>query len=124
MPFQATDGVANNRRGFNANAFTAFTCGTSFTNTAVCGPRGFRRGTSGINQFRLDNPVNNIDAILRKQTRLFSERNNLELRFEAFNLLNKTQFTTINLNLTSANFGVYSDTRESRSVQLAVRLSF
>lgn len=123
-PFQATDGVANNRRGFNANAFAAFTCGTSFNNFAVCGPRGFRRGSSGINQFRLSNPVNTIDAILAKKIRLFSERNNLELRFEAFNLLNKTQFTTINLNLSSSNFGVYSDTRESRSVQLAARFNF
>lgn len=123
-PFQATDGVANNRRGFNANAFASFTCGTSFNNFAVCGSRGFRRGTSGINQFRLSNPVNQIDAILTKKVRLFSERNNLELRFEAFNLLNKTQFTTINLSLTSANFGVYSDTRESRSIQLAARFNF
>lgn len=123
-PFQALDGVSNNRRGFNADAFRSFTCGTSFNNFAVCGPRGFRRGTSGINQFRLNNPINNIDAILAKKVRLFSERNNLELRFEAFNLLNTTQFTTINLNLTSPNFGVFTDTRESRSIQLAARLNF
>lgn len=128
-PFVALDGVENDRRGFNIDAFRSFTCGTSFNNFAVCGPTGFRRGTLGINQFRLDNPVNQVDAILAKKIQLFSERNNLELRFEAFNLFNKTQFTTINLSLTpanlaSGNFGRFTDTRESRSVQLAARLNF
>lgn len=123
-PFQALNGVQNDRRGFNAAAFRAFSCGTGFTNTAVCGSRGFRRGTSGVNQFRLDNPVNQVDAILAKRVKLFSERNNLELRFEAFNLFNTTQFTTINLNIVSPNFSRFTDTRESRSVQLAARLNF
>lgn len=118
--FAAMDGVANNRRGFNADAFSIANCGTNFS---LCGGVG-RRGTSGRNQFRLDNPINQWDAILTKRIQLFSERNNLELRFEAFNLLNTTQFTTINLNLSSPNFGVYTDTRESRSIQLGARLSF
>lgn len=118
--FTAMDGVANDRRGFNANAFAIANCGTNF---ALCGGTG-RRGTAGRNQFRLDNPVNQWDAVLTKYIKLFSETNNLELRFEAFNLLNTTQFTTINLNLSSANFGIYTDTRESRSVQLGARLNF
>lgn len=118
--FTAMDGVSNDRRGFNADAFAIANCGSDFS---ACGGVG-RRGTSGRNQFRLDNPVNQWDAILAKKIRLFSETNNLELRFEAFNLLNTTQFTTINLNLSSANFGVYTDTRESRSIQLGVRLNF
>jgi hypothetical protein len=126
-PFEALDGVDNDRQGFNASAFRSFSCGTGFTNTAVCGPTGFRRGTSGINQFRLDNPTNNFDVILAKRLKLFSESNNLELRFEAFNVLNTTQFTTINLNLTSSGvsgFGKYTDQRESRVIQLAARLNF
>ncbi len=118
--FTALNGVENDRRGFNANAFAAASCGTNF---ALCGGTG-RRGTTGRNQFRLDNPVNQWDAILSKRIALFNERNNLELRFEAFNLLNTTQFTTINLNLSSPQFGVYTDTRESRSLQLGVRFNF
>ncbi len=110
----------NDRRAFNRNAFAIANCGTNF---ALCGGRG-RRGTSGRNQFRLNNPINNWDAILTKKTKLFSERNNLELRFEAFNLLNKTQFTTVNLNLNSTDFGRYTDTRESRSLQFGARLNF
>lgn len=110
----------NDRRAFNRAAFATANCGTNF---ALCGGRG-RRGTSGRNQFRLNNPVNNWDAVLTKYVKLFSERNNLELRFEAFNLFNTTQFTTVNLNLSSADFGRYTATRESRSVQLGARLNF
>ena len=123
-PFQAMNGIESNRRAFNANAFRAFSCGTSFNNFAECGPTGFRRGTSGVNQFRLDNPINNVDAILAKRIKLFSESNNLELRFEVFNLLNKTQFTTVNTNIISPNFGIFTDQRESRVVQLAARFNF
>ncbi|MDQ2747820.1 MAG: hypothetical protein M3T96_11245, partial [Acidobacteriota bacterium] len=149
--FQALDGVQNDRRGFNANTFKSFNCartvtivgGGTVTNvlgtaTADC-PNGPRRGTSGFNQFRLDNPLNNFDFIATKRLKLFSERNNLELRFEAFNLLNKTQFTTINTNLNNVfrnpdgtinetdprtSFGRYTDQRESRSIQLGARLNF
>ncbi|HWS53830.1 MAG TPA: TonB-dependent receptor [Pyrinomonadaceae bacterium] len=117
-------------RAFNQNAFVAF------GNPAVVGTdlRGrFRRGTAGANQFRANNGINNIDLILIKRTAL-SETTNLELRFEAFNALNHTQFgpdgttaagiTGINLNLTSPNFGKYISARESRVVQLAARFSF
>ena len=110
----------NDRQAFNRSAFATANCGTSFQ---LCGGVG-RRGTSGKNQFRLNNPINNWDAILTKKTKLFSESNYLELRVEAFNLLNTTQFTTVNLNLSSPNFGKYTDTRESRSIQLGARITF
>ena len=150
-PFQALNGVENDRRGFNANAFRTFNCARTVTlvgggtvanvlgtPTADC-PNGPRRGTSGINQFRLDNPLNNVDAIVTKRVKFFSERNNLELRFEAFNLFNTTQFTTINTNLNNVfrnadgtinetdprtSFGRFTDQRESRSIQLGIRLNF
>ncbi len=134
-PFQVANGH-NDRQGFNANAFTIADCrvlaanGTPVVNQnfSRCinadGTRG-RRGTSTLNQFRLDNPTNNVDFVVAKRIRLFGERNNLELRGEAFNLFNTTQFTTINLNLlTPTSFGKYTDTRESRVIQLAVRLNF
>lgn len=156
-PFQALNAVENNRRGFNVDAFRPVVCTTTVrlvdntpTNpndnptvsnvlglpTADC-PNGPRRGTSGINQFRLDNPQNNVDAVLTKRVRLFSDRNNLELRVEAFNLFNTTQFTTINTNLNTivrnpdgsideprTTFGRFTDQRESRSIQLGARLNF
>lgn len=124
---------ADRFRAFNANAFAAFTCGTTFQ---LCinpdGTRG-RRGTSGRNQYRLDNTTNNVDAILSKRTRLFSESTSLELRFEAFNLFNRVQFngTTapvgslpIDLNLNSAGFGTYRSAAQARVIQLGARINF
>ncbi len=138
-PFRIVDPFQNNRRGFNIDAFRSFRCDVNgtFTTTADC-PNGPRRGTSGINQFRLDNPINNIDVALIKRIRLIGERFNLELRGEAFNLLNKTQFTTINTNLNNivrdpmtgvineelTSFGRYTDYREGRIIQLGIRLNF
>ncbi len=137
VAYQPLDGVANDRQAFNAGAFVEYNCSVTATPvggggaitgilgvpTAAC-PNGFRRGTSSRNLFRLNNPVNNWDAILTKKTRLFNERNILELRFEAFNLLNKTQFTTIENRLNNASFGKYTGTRESRIIQLGVKLTF
>ncbi len=55
---------------------------------------------------------------------MFCERNNLELRFEAFNLLNTTQFTEIDLNLSSGDFGLFTQQREARSIQIGARIHF
>ncbi len=140
-PFTTLNPQDNDRLGFNPGAFQILDCGSNFTNFAACGPRGFRRGTATGLLFRLDNPTNNWDLALIKKTRLFGEKNILELRFEAFNALNHTQFTTINtnlndliyntpgdptsgINLDRTTFGRYTDTAESRVIQLGIRLSF
>ncbi len=123
-PYTQLDPQTNDRQAFNASAFATFSCGSTFNNTAVCGPNGFRRGTAGRNQHRLNNPTNNFDLVLVKKTRLFSETNLLELRFEAFNALNKTQFTTVDTNLANAAFGKYTNTREARIIQLGARITF
>ncbi len=165
-PYQNVDPKTNNRQAFNADAFNPVSCrlvervanstNTGFVNVnrgdfAACGGTG-RRGTSGRNQFRLDNPVNNFDVVLSKSTRLFSDFNNLEIRFEAFNVFNTTQFTTIDTSFTAGgsivdaprvsadpavaanptgitvvrnpNFGKFNGQRESRSAQVGIRLSF
>ena len=121
-------------RAFNRDAFVAF--GNTAAPPVGVGTdlRGrFRRGTAGANQFRLNNGINNLDLILIKRTAI-TETSNLELRFEAFNALNHTQFgpdgttaagiTGVNLNLLSPNFGKYISARESRVIQLAARFSF
>lgn len=123
--FQNIDPRANNGRAFNRDAFAIANCGADFS---LCGGVG-RRGTSGRNQFRLDNPVNNWDLVLVKKTRLFNERNYLELRFEAFNAFNTTQFTSVDLNLgtlarPSQTFGNFTDTAEPRVIQLGARITF
>jgi hypothetical protein len=163
-PFQNLDPRSNDGRAFNIDAFRRISAPVTNPTGACPGSgypgdrcisltdprifilaRDFRRGTAGFNQFRLGNTVNNFDLILAKNTKL-GERMNMELRFEAFNALNHTQFTTVDLNLGSAstctagpakdqitgdcnrasnaNFGKYTGARESRVIQLGARFSF
>jgi carboxypeptidase family protein len=134
-PFHTLDPRTDNLLAFNPKAFANGT-------VTSCAPASFatcaRRGTSGVNQFRLKNGINNFDLILSKRTKLWSESSSLELRFEAFNALNHTQFgpndtsvaqggtapTGVNLNVTNASFGKFTSARESRVVQLGARFSF
>jgi outer membrane receptor protein involved in Fe transport len=130
-PFQLLDPRSNDRRAFNADAFHSFldSSATGF-NLAT----QFRRGTSLRNQFRAGNIINNWDLILSKKTRLWSESTGLELRFEAFNALNHTQFTTLNTTLpntapgtpvpATSSFGRYTGARESRVIQIGARFTF
>jgi len=119
-PFVHLDPRQNSERAFNASAFKNLACPATAPGFGQCA----RRGTSGINQFRVPNGINNWDMILSKKTRLWNETSNLELRFEAFNALNHTQFTTLNTTITSAGFGKFTAARESRVIQLGARISF
>lgn len=122
--FTVLDPRANQERAFNPTAFKNATlaCGN-----LTCA----RRGTSAANQFRVPNGVNNFDFILSKTTRLWSETSALELRFEAFNAFNHTQFTTLNTTLPAvgtnpalSSFGKFTAARESRVIQLGARFTF
>lgn len=129
---QLVDARKNERRAFNADAFRAITLPANGDLTNF-----FRRGTSGRNQFRAANGVNNFDLIVTKSTRLWSETTRLELRLEAFNAFNHTQFTNLDLNVNNivrdangavdasrSSFGKFVAARESRVLQLAARFSF
>jgi hypothetical protein len=125
-PFTPLDPRANGERAFNPTAFRNATL-TCVPASLACA----RRGTSGVNQFRVPNGVNNFDLIVTKKTRLWSESTSLELRFEAFNAFNHTQFTTLNTTLPAvgsdpalSNFGKFTAARESRVIQLGARFSF
>jgi hypothetical protein len=137
--FTLLDPKTNNLAAFNANAFAVADCrvltpggtpvaGQNFNRCINADGTKGRRGSAGRNQFRLDNPINNWDIVMTKKTRLWNETSNLELRFEAFNLLNYTQFTTIDLNFqpnnANPNFGHYTASAPARSVQLGARISF
>jgi carboxypeptidase family protein/TonB-dependent receptor-like protein len=125
-PFTYADPRETDSRAFNIDAFRSFNVNLA---------QSFRRGTSGPNQFRARNGINNWDLILSKKTPLGSEVRNLELRFEAFNAFNHTQFgpeagTTgsgIDLNLNNVSrgtFGKFISAREARVIQLGARISF
>lgn len=136
-PYQNLDprDPANPEREFNADAFRNAPCPA--TSSAATFLACNRRGSAGLNQFRANNGVNNVDLILSKKTRLWSESTSLELRFEAFNAFNHTQFTTLNTNLNNivrnadgsinpalTTFGKFTAAREARVIQLGARFSF
>lgn len=64
-----------------------------------------------------------VDFTLTKIIR-FSETMRLQLRGEAFNVFNKTNFTTINTAATTTTFGAVTGTRDPRTLQLGVKFYF
>lgn len=66
----------------------------------------------------------NADAALIKRTR-FNERMNLELRLEAFNVFNHTNFSVgENWDINSADFGKITSTFDPRIIQLAFKFNW
>jgi len=64
------------------------------------------------------------DMALLKSTRI-TETVNMQFRAEAFNLFNHTNFSTIGTSsLTSTTYGMVTNTRDPRILQLAVKFSF
>ena len=61
-------------------------------------------------------------ALLR--TVRFTERLNLELRWETYNIANHANFSAINTTQTSGAFGRYTNTLDPRKMQLGARFSF
>jgi Carboxypeptidase regulatory-like domain/TonB dependent receptor len=81
------------------------------------------QGNSGRNQIEIPGTAN-WDASLFKNTRI-GERFTTQLRFEAFNIFNRTHFNAPNLSWTSPNFGQITSTLiDARRLQLGLRLMF
>ena len=81
------------------------------------------QGNSGRNQIEMPG-IANWDASLFKNTRI-GERFIAQLRFEAFNIFNRTHFNAPNLGWTSPTFGrITSTTIDARRLQLGLRLMF
>jgi hypothetical protein len=76
--------------------------------------------------------ITNFDATLFKDFQLGDERRILELRFEAYNLFNHTQFLGVNNNArfdvsgnqVNAQFGQVISARDPRILQLSLRIRF
>lgn len=70
-------------------------------------------------------PLRQTNLVVSKSFALpFKEGMRLQFRSEFYNLLNQTNFTAPNTDLSSANFGRVSSTLDPRFVQLALKLSF
>ena len=64
------------------------------------------------------------DVGLHKQFQIINETTRLEVRAEAFNLFNRTNFGAPNGNISSADFGRISATLPAREIQFALKLYF
>lgn len=65
----------------------------------------------------------NVNISLAKDTRIY-ENLNAQLRLEAFNVFNHTEFSTTDTGIGSSTFGQVIATYDPRIVQIALRLSF
>ncbi len=125
----------NITRAFNVDAFyrgtgtgysacitpkTGVTCDATDTGQAS-GTYNYR--TAPLYFLRSDF-TNNVDASIIKNFH-FSERVRLEYRFEAFNLLNHTQFGAPSVALTSSAFGTINSIQSiNRTLQQGLRVQF
>lgn len=81
-------------------------------------------GNARRNEYRGPNQWT-VDFALQKRFRLpIGSDTNLEVRAEAFNLLNRTNFNAPNGNISANAFGTITSTGDARQVQLGVRLTF
>lgn len=66
-----------------------------------------------------------LDMVASKGFRVpLGDQTRVQFRFEAFNLLNKTNFRAPNSNRNSANYGTITSTFDARQMQLGVKLMF
>jgi hypothetical protein len=107
----------------NANAPNTF---AQFYNTACFAnpPAGVNRvGNAGRNTI-LGPSTTRFDATLAKSIK-FSESKSVQLRWEVFNILNHTNFTTLGLNITTpATYGFVTGVRDPRTMQLGAKFIF
>jgi hypothetical protein len=100
---------------FNANCFerNPATSATNISNTPGTSPRGVAFGPAW----------RRVDFTLTKNIR-FGESLRIQLRGEAFNLFNFTNYRAVSTNVTAANFGQVTSFRDPRVIQLGAKFYF
>lgn len=83
----------------------------------------YTEGTLGRNAIRGPGFIN-MDLALSKHFKMFEEKLDTELRVDAFNVFNHTNFGTPNTNIFSSTFGQVSTTQGPRVLQLALHIRF
>jgi hypothetical protein len=100
---------------FNTACFTTNPLSTATNIENLPGNAG--RGTiHGPRTFR-------VDFSMMKNIR-FTETMRLQLRGEAFNIFNTTNFRAISTNVTAANYGFVTSVRDPRVIQLGIKFYF
>lgn len=102
---------------FNTNCFERTPTAAPVRNVVGSGGRGIIEGP----------PTHRFDLSLFKRIR-FGEKVSLQLRAEAFNVFNHTNFRNLSgtskIAVTSATFGQINAVRDPRTIQLGAKLSF
>ncbi|HMS40715.1 MAG TPA: hypothetical protein PKE69_10845, partial [Pyrinomonadaceae bacterium] len=108
-------GAGTQQQYFNTGCFqlNPATTATNIVNSPGTSPRGV---IFGPDLFR-------VDFKMTKNLR-FGERIRVQLFGEAFNIFNKTNFNTLSLNVTAANFGQVLTARDPRNLQFGFKFSF
>ncbi|HSK70980.1 MAG TPA: hypothetical protein VK892_04750, partial [Pyrinomonadaceae bacterium] len=105
-------GGQTQQQWFNTDCFVRnpATNETNIPNVVGNAPRGIINGP----------PTKRVDFTLMKNFR-FSETMQLQLRGEAFNIFNWTNFRAISTNVTATNFGQVITARDPRVIQLGIK---
>lgn len=105
-------GAGTQQQWFNTACFATnpLTTATNIVNSPGTSGRGIVFGPD----------TNRVDFTMAKNIR-FGETMRLQLRGEAFNLFNTTNFRGVSLNVTAANFGQVTTTRDPRTFQFAAK---
>ena len=90
-----------------------------FSNSPASAIRGGSSGRGIVN----GPPLYRFDLTAMKNIR-FGESTSLQLRAEAFNLFNHTNFNTLSTNVTAANFGDVLTARDARVIALGAKFYF
>ena len=93
-----------------------------FNTAAFAQPAAGQFGSSGRNILRGPG-INNLDLAVFKNFGLVG-RTKLQFRLESFNVLNHTQFNSVNTSITSPSFGVVNGARPGRINQLGLKVIF
>lgn len=105
-------GQQNQQQWFNTSCFSPnpATTATDVPNVVGSSPRGVVQGP----------PTNRLDFTLSKNIR-FGETMRLQLRAEAFNIFNQTNFRGLSTNVTATNFGQVISVRDPRTMQFGIK---
>jgi hypothetical protein len=109
---------------FDPTSFVQVSCAPSCPAVGVSPTSVVAYGNAPRNPIRGPG-INNWDFVLYKDTEI-TERTRVQLRLEAYNLFNHTQFDPngISTNLTSGTFGAIVAAQNPRLMQIAAKLIF
>jgi hypothetical protein len=130
--FALTPGMATSNAGLatrpNATGQALFpagshTVGEWFSSAAFAAPAPGFFGNAAIGSIRGPG-LGTWDVALTKQTHLYQEKVNSELRLGIFNVFNHTNFSGVSTAFGAGNFGQVTSTLDPRIMELALRIWF